>query len=121
MVGLLKLLRAICYGTDKKRYLAWTQQAQLRKTVRYSQHPGNNLQQYVTNFLDQVKMFEEFYGSLEPTKDMTKCEEQTRIVGEGVEEHEETYTVTVLADKNAIQPAMDKFVACLFLAEVDQK
>ena len=121
VVGLLKLLREICYGIDNKRYLAWTQQAQLRKTVRYSQHPGNNLQQYVTNFLDQVKMFEEFYGSLEPTKDMTKCEEQTRIVGEGVEEHEETYTVTVLADKNAIQPAMDKFVACLFLAEVDQK
>ena len=43
VVGLLKLLREICYGTDKKRYLAWTQQAQLRKTVRYSQHPGDSM------------------------------------------------------------------------------
>ena len=89
--------------------------------MRYSQHPGNSLQQYATNFLDQVKTFEASYGLLVPTKDMTKCKEWTRIVGEGDEEHEETYTVTVLADKDAIQHARDKFMTCLFLAGVDRK
>ena len=42
-------------------------------------------------------------------------------MGEGNEEHEECYTVPVLADKDDIQRARDKFVACLFLAGVDRK
>ncbi len=121
ILGLLALLRSICYGTDKKRYLSWIQQAQLRKTVNYSQNTGDSLQQYATHFLEQVKTLESSHGLLVPTKDMTKTIEQTRIVGEGDQEHEETYTVVVLADKEEIERARDKFVACLFLAGVDRR
>ena len=52
---------------------------------------------------------------------MLKDEERSRIEGEGDEEHEVTYTVTVLADMEDIRRARDKFVACLFLAGVDRK
>ena len=121
VIGILKLLREICYGTDRKRYLPWTQQAQLRKTVRFSQAPGETIQQFATNFVEQVKTFEEMYGLLVPTKDMIQVEERTRIVGEGDEEHEENYNVTVLADRDVILEARNKFVACLFLAGVDRK
>ena len=121
VVGLLQLLRGVCYGTDKKRYLSWIQQAQLRKTVNFAQHPGDSLQQYATNFLEQVKTLEDSHGLLVPTRDMLKDEERTRIEGEGDEEHEVTYTVTVLADMVDIKRARDKFVACLFLAGVDRK
>ena len=79
------------------------------------------MQQYATNFQDQVKTLEDGYGLLVPSKDMIRYEERTRIVGEGDEEHEESYTVPVLADKDDIQRARDKFVACLFLAGVDHR
>ena len=40
-----------------------------------------------------------------PTKDMTNKVEHSRIAGEGGDEHEETYTEGVLADKDAISQA----------------
>ena len=36
VVGLINLNQDLCYGTDKKRYPGWTQQAQLRRTVSYA-------------------------------------------------------------------------------------
>ena len=105
MVGLLKLLRDVCYGTDKKRYIEWVRQAQLRKSIRFSQQPGEFIQKYATNFLEQVKTLEDVHGLLVPTKEMTKQVELTHIVGEGSEEHEETYTETVLLDKDVIASA----------------
>ena len=38
--GLLALLRDMCYGTDKKRYVRWIQQAQLRRAVTMTQQPA---------------------------------------------------------------------------------
>ena len=114
VVGLLKLLRDVCYGTDKKRYIEWVRQAQLRRTVRFSQQYGESIQKYATNFLEQVKALEDIYGTLVPTKEMTKQVERSRIVGEGDDEHEETYTETILLDEAEIARARDKFVACIF-------
>ena len=42
--GLLALLRDLCYGTDKKRYVRWIQQAQLRRAVTMTQQPTESLQ-----------------------------------------------------------------------------
>ena len=47
--------------------------------------------------------------------------ECSRIVGEGDDEYEETYTEVALADEDSISRARDKFVACLFLSGVDRK
>ena len=68
-----------------------------------------------------MKTLEDVHGLLVPTREMTEEVEFTRIVGEGDEEHEESYTETVLWNKDVIASARDKFVACLFLAGVDQK
>ena len=47
--GLLGLLRDLCYGTDKKRYiLRWIQQAQLRRAVTMTQKPTESLQRFAT-------------------------------------------------------------------------
>ena len=43
VVGLLNLIRDLCYGTDKKRYIGWTKQAQLRRTIQLEQQPGESL------------------------------------------------------------------------------
>ena len=51
---------------------------------------------------------------------MTEEVEFTQIVREGHEEHEESYTETVLRNKDVIASARDKFVA-FFLAGVDRK
>ena len=37
VVGLLNLIRDLCYGTDKKRYIGWSQQAHLWRTVCFEQ------------------------------------------------------------------------------------
>ena len=52
--GLLGLLRDLCYGTDKKRYVRWIQQAQLRRAVTMTQQPTEGLQRFATNFLEQI-------------------------------------------------------------------
>ena len=38
--GLLGLLRDLWYGADKKRYVRWIQQAQLRRAVTMTQQPA---------------------------------------------------------------------------------
>ena len=58
VVGLLSLIRNLSYGTDKKQYINWTQQAQLRRTIRFEQQPGESLQKFAANFLEQVRVFE---------------------------------------------------------------
>ena len=47
--GLLGLLRDLCYGTDKKRYVRWIQQAQLRKAITLKQEPTESIQRFATN------------------------------------------------------------------------
>ena len=121
VVELINLIRSLCYGTDKKRYISWTQQAQLRKTVGSMQKDGESIQKFSVNFIEQVKAFEEQFGPLLPTKEMYKVVEMTRVVHDGEEECSETYAETVLASEDEIQIARDKFVACLFLAGVDRK
>ena len=70
--------------------------------------------------MEQVKAFEDVCGPLVPVRDVIKRVEQTRIVGEGDDAVEETYTVTVLVDEDTINKARNQFVACVFLAGVDR-
>ena len=121
VVELINLIRNLCYGTNKKRYIGWTQQAQLRKTVSSMQKQGESIQKFSVNFMEQVKAFEDTSGPLLSTKEMYKVIEMTRVIQDGEEESSETYAETVLASENEIQIARDKFVACLFLAGVDRK
>ena len=78
--GLLGLLRDLCYGTDKKRYVRWVQQAQLRRAVMLTQQPTESIQRFATNLLEQVKIFEEISGPLVPVRDVVKRVQQTRLV-----------------------------------------
>ena len=121
VVELINLIRDLCYGTDRKTYIGWTQQAQLRKTVNYMQQEGESIQRFSVNFLEQVKAFEDSFGPMIPTKEMYKVIERTRTVQEGDQECDETYEETVLASESEIHNARNKFVACLFLAGVDRK
>ena len=105
--GLLDLLRDLCYGTDKKRYIRWVQQAQLRKTVTMTQMPTESLQRFATNFLEQIKTLEDISGPLVPVRDVVKSVQQTRLVGEGDDAVTETYTVAILADNDVIYKARD--------------
>ena len=83
VVGLLNLIRDLCYGTDKKRYIGWSQQAHLRRTLRFEQQPGESLQEYATNFMEQVRVLEELFGPFVPTRDLVTTVEFTGEVGEG--------------------------------------
>ena len=121
VTGLLSLLRDLCYGTNKKRYARWIQQAQLRRTVNFSQQTTETIQQFGANFVEQVKTYEDLCGPLVPVKDLIRKVERTRTVGEGDDAVEETYTELVLADEADIQKARDEFIACIFLAGVDRK
>ena len=121
VVELINLIRNLCYGTDKKRYIGGIQQAQLRKTVSFIQKEGESIQKFAVNFVEQVKAFKEMFGPLLPTKEMYKVVETTRVIQDGEEECSETYAETVLASEDEIHTARDKFVACLFLAGVDRK
>ena len=118
--GLLGLLRDLSYGTDKKRYVRWIQQAQLQRAVTFAQNPIETLQQYASNFNEQIKTLEDICGPLVPVRDLIKKVQQTRTIGEGDEAMEETYTVNELADEDAIYKARNQFVACIFLAGVDR-
>ena len=120
VVGLLALIRNLCYGTDSKRYISWTQQALLKRTIGFGQLPGESLQKYAANLLEQVRVLEESYGPFVPTIDLITTVELTREVGEGDEMIEETYTERVLADEDEIKVARNKFLACMFLAGVDR-
>ena len=102
VVGLLRILQDLCYGTDKKRYVQWVQQAQLRRAVTLAQRPTETLQQFATNFLEQIKTLEDICGPLVPVRDLIKRVQQTRIVGEGDKAVEETHTVPVLADEEVV-------------------
>ena len=95
VTGLSSIIRDLCYGTDKKRYVRWVQQAQFRRALTMGQETTETLQQFATNFLEQVKAFEDVCGPLVPVRDVIKRVEQTRIVGEGDDAVEETYTVPV--------------------------
>ena len=119
VAGLLGLLHDLCYGTDKKRYEKWIQQAQFRRAVTFSQQPTKSLQKFATNFMEQVKTLEDISGPLVPVRDVIKRVEQTRMVGEEDEAVEETYTIPVLADEDEIEKARNQFIACIFLAGVD--
>ena len=121
VIELINLIRDLCYGTDRKRYVGWTQQAQLRKTVSFLQQDGESLQKFSVNFLEQVKALEDSFGPLIPTKEMYKVIELNRTVQDGDEQCEETYEETVLASESEILTARNRFVACLFLAGVDRK
>ena len=121
VVGLLDLIRDLCYGTDKKRYIGWSQQAHLRRTIRFEQQLGESLQKFATNFLEQVRVLEELFGPFVPTKDLITTVELTREVGEGEEVEEETYTEKVLADDDEIKIARDRFLACVFLTGLDRE
>ena len=121
VVGLINLIRDLCYGTDRKGYIGWTQQAQLRKTVNFIQQEGESLQKFSVNFLEQVKAYEDASGPMMPTKEMYTVIELTRIVQDGDEQCEEAYEETVLASESEIHTARNRFVACLFLAGVDRK
>ena len=120
VVGLLALIRNLCYGTDSKRYISWTQQALLRRTIGFYQLQGESIQNYAANFLEQVRVLEESYGTFVPTSDLITTVELTREIGDGDEAVEETYTEMVLADEGEIKLARNKFLACLFLAGVDR-
>ena len=122
VAGLLRLLRDLCYGTDKKRrYARWIQQAQPRRAVNFLQQHLETLQQFGASiFMEQVKTYEDLCGPLlVSVKDLIHKVEQTLQIGEGDEAVEETYTELVLADEADIQKARDQFIACLFLAGVD--
>ena len=111
----------MCYGTDKKRYVQWVQQAQLRRAVTLAQRPTETLQQFATNFLEQIKTLEDICGSLVPVRDLIKKRvQQTCTVGKGDEAVDEMHTVSVLADEDVIYKARDRFLACIFLAGVDR-
>ena len=114
------MIRNLCYGTDTKRYINWTQQAHLRRTIHFEQQPGESLQKFVANFLEQVRALEESFGPFVPTKDLVTMVELTREIGEGKDLVEETYTEKVIADDEEIKAARDKFLACVFLAGVDR-
>ncbi len=120
VVGLLNLIRNLCYGTDSKRYKSWTQQALLRRTIGFGQLQGESLQKYATNFIEQVRVLEESFGPFVPTIDLITTVELTREIGEGEDVVEETYTEMVLADEGEIKLARNKFLACIFLAGVDR-
>ena len=70
----------------------------MRRTVRFEQQPGESLQKYATNFLEQVRVLEEMFEPFVPTMDLVTTVELTREVGEGEDVEEETYTEKVLAD-----------------------
>ena len=98
VIGLLGLLRDLSYGTDKKRYVRWIQQAQLRRAVTFAQNPTETLQQFASNFNEQIKTLEDICGPLVPVRDLIKKVQQTQTVGEGDNAMEKTYTVNKLAD-----------------------
>ena len=54
VVELLNLIWNLCYGTDSKRYVSWTQQALLRRTIRFGQLQGESIQKYATNLLPRA-------------------------------------------------------------------
>ena len=114
------MIRNLCYGTDTKRYINWTQQAHLRRTIHFEQQPGESLQKFVANFLEQVRALEESFGPFVPTIDLVRTVELTREIGEGEDMVEETYKEKVLADDEEIKAARNKFLACVFLAGVDR-
>ena len=70
--------------------------------------------------MEQIKTFEDICGPLVPVRNLIKKVQQTQTVGEGDEAVEETYTISVLADKDVIYKARDQFVACIFLEGVDR-
>ena len=82
VVGLLALIRNLCCGTDSKRYISWTQQALLRRTIGFAQLPGETLQKYAMDFLEQVRVLEESHGPFVPTTDLITTVEFTREIGE---------------------------------------
>ena len=84
VVGLLALIRNLCYGTDSKRYISWTQQALLRRTIGFYQLQGESIQNYAANFLEQVRVLEESYGTFVPTSDLTAgpVEVHHRMIGD---------------------------------------
>ena len=120
VVGLLALIRNLCYGTDSKRYISWTQQALLRRMIGFCQLQGESIQNYAANFLEQVRVLEESYGPFVQTSDLITTVELTREISKGEEMVEETYTETILADEDEIKLVRNKFLACLFLAGVDR-
>ena len=89
---------------------AWAQQGHLRRTICFEQQPGESLQKYATNFLEQVRVLEETFGPFVPTKDLVAMVKLTREVGEGEDVVEETYTEKVLADDDEIKVARDRFL-----------
>ena len=92
----------------------------MRRTIGFGQLPGEMLQKFASNFLEQVRVLEESFGPLIPTIDLITTVELTREVGEGDEMVEESYTEKVLADDDEIKLARNKFLACMFLAGVDR-
>ena len=65
-------------------------------------------------------MLEESFGPFIPTIDLITTVELTREISKGEEMVEETYTETILADEDEIKLVRNKFLACMFLAGVDQ-
>ena len=87
--------------------------------MTFAQQPTETLQQFATNFNEQIKTLEDICGPLVPVRDLIKVQ-QTRTVGEGDDAVDETYTVNELADEDTIYKARNQFVACIFLAGVDR-
>ena len=92
----------------------------MSRAVNFSQQPTETIQQFATNFLEHIKTFEDICGPLVPVRDLIQKVQQTRIVGEGDEAVEETYTENVPADEATICKAREEFIACIFLAGVDR-
>jgi hypothetical protein len=94
VIGLLKLIKEIIYGTENNQYEYWTMQASVCKLLSMSQGSKESLLNFGKRFVAQLKVTEEVWGKMIPYK----------MKGKPTEEQEN---------------ARSKYLACVFLAGVD--
>jgi len=95
VIGLLKTLQGLAYTTDNVQYEYWIMQACMRKLIQMRQEPKESLAGFAKRFLAQLDVTEEVWGKLIPSK----------MKGKPMEDQ---------------QKARNKYLACVFLAGVDQ-
>ena len=95
VIGLMKVMKTLVYSTTSDQYEFWTMQATLTTLLTLTQHDGENIATFGKKFMAQLEATELVWGTLIPQK----------------------YKVKTDYEQSA---AMNKFLACVFLAGVDR-
>jgi hypothetical protein len=95
VAGLMKLMQTLVYSTTGNQYEFWTMQASMTTLLTLTQHPQESLANFGKKFMAQLEATELVHGQLIPTKYQGKTDAEKKV-------------------------AMNKYLACVFLASVDR-